>query len=86
MVDDPAPLAEEEPEREEAVAAAGAAAAPDGGGGLVTALEELSCRMPSELDRCSAQQLVQLHCKLGDMMRDVVAQLHLRVRQSESEA
>lgn len=85
MADDPAPLAEEEeePEKEEAAPRAGAQ---DGAGGLVTDLEELSCRLtPSELGRCSAQQLLQLHHKLGDMMRTVVTQLHSRVRPSQSD-
>lgn len=83
LVDDPAPLAKDEPEEEEA---ATPASAQTSAAGLVTDLEELSCRLtPSELGRCSAQQLVQLHHKLGDMMRDVVTQLHVRACQSKSE-
>lgn len=82
-MDDAAPLVEEEPEKEEA---ATRTTAQDSAGGLLTDVEALSCRLtPSELGRCSGQQLVQLHHKLGDMMRNVVTQLHSRVCQSESE-
>lgn len=83
LVDEPARLAEGEPEKEEA---ATQPAGRDAAGGLLTELEGLGCRMtPSELGRCSAQQLVQLHHKLGDMMRQVVTQLHSRVCQSDPE-
>lgn len=82
-MDEPACLAEGEPEKEEA---ATQPAGRDAAGGLLTELEGLGCRMtPSELGRCSAQQLVQLHHQLGDMMRQVVTQLHSRVCQSDPE-
>uniref|UniRef100_A0A3P8T2Y2 Replication timing regulatory factor 1 n=1 Tax=Amphiprion percula TaxID=161767 RepID=A0A3P8T2Y2_AMPPE len=53
---------------------------------LPSDVELLSCRMsPSELGRCSAQQLVQIHDQLGDMMRRVVVELQTRVQQTDDQ-
>lgn len=86
LLDDVAPLPKEEPEKEEPVKPAAMQDAAAAAAGLLTQLEDLSCRLtPSELGRLSAQQLVQLHHRLGDMMRNVVTQLHSHVCQSQSE-
>lgn len=51
---------------------------------LPSDVELLSCKMsPSELGRCSAQQLVQIHDQLGGMMRRVVVELQTRVQQTD---
>lgn len=52
--------------------------------GLVSEVEALTCRMsPLELNRCSPQQLVQMHEELGGMMRRVVVELQTRVFQTD---
>ncbi|XP_051814631.1 telomere-associated protein RIF1 isoform X2 [Acanthochromis polyacanthus] len=51
---------------------------------LSSDVELMSCRMsPSELGRCSVQQLVQIHDQLGGMMRRVVVELQTRVQQTD---
>ncbi|CAK6967637.1 telomere-associated protein RIF1 [Scomber scombrus] len=53
--------------------------------GLLSEVEALTCRMsPLELNRCSPQQLVQMHDQLGGMMRRVVVELQTRVCQTDS--
>uniref|UniRef100_H3D1V0 Replication timing regulatory factor 1 n=1 Tax=Tetraodon nigroviridis TaxID=99883 RepID=H3D1V0_TETNG len=48
--------------------------------GLVPDLDRLACRMTqTELQRCSAEQLVQVHHRLGRMMKQVVEELHSRL-------
>uniref|UniRef100_A0A3Q2PGF3 Replication timing regulatory factor 1 n=1 Tax=Fundulus heteroclitus TaxID=8078 RepID=A0A3Q2PGF3_FUNHE len=50
---------------------------------LPSAVEALTCRMtPPGLSRCSAQQLVEMHEQLGDMMRVVVVELQTRLCQA----
>lgn len=47
---------------------------------LPSTLEAVSCRMvPLELSRCTPQQLVQMHCQLGDMMKCLVTELQTRL-------
>lgn len=75
--------AEGEPEKETAEHPAGQ----QNTEGLLSEAEALSRRMtPSELSQCSAQQLVQVHHRLGDMMRHVVAELQSRICQSDGKA
>lgn len=82
LPDEPVP-AEGEPEKETAERPAGQQDTE----GLLSETEALSCRMtPSELSQCSAQQLVQVHHRLGDMMRHVVAELQSRICQSDGKA
>ncbi|XP_068602708.1 telomere-associated protein RIF1 [Brachionichthys hirsutus] len=48
--------------------------------GLASGVEALSCRLtPLELSRCSPQQLVQIHDRLGGMMRGVVVEMRNRL-------
>lgn len=52
--------------------------------GLVPDLERLACRMTqTELQHCSAEQLVQVHHRLGHMMEQVVEELHTRFCQTQ---
>lgn len=52
--------------------------------GLLPELENLTCRMtPSELRCCSVEQLVQIHDRLGGMMRCVVVELQTRLSQTD---
>lgn len=55
-------------------------------GGLLPELERLAGRtMESELRHCSAEHLVQIHDRLGNMMKHVVAELHTRLCQTRGE-
>lgn len=48
--------------------------------GFLPELDRLTGRMmQSELQRCSAEQLAQIHDRLGDMMKHVVGELHTRL-------
>ncbi|XP_071775696.2 telomere-associated protein RIF1 [Centroberyx gerrardi] len=52
--------------------------------GLLSEVEALTSRMtPLELNRCSPQQLLQLHDRLGGMMRSVVVELQTRLCHAE---
>lgn len=54
--------------------------------GLLPDVDRLACRMmQTELQRCSAEQLVQIHDKLGNMMKHVVVELHTRLCQTQEE-
>lgn len=54
--------------------------------GLLPDVDRLACRMTqTELQRCSAEQLVHIHNKLGDMMKHVVVELHTRLCQTQGE-
>lgn len=47
---------------------------------LLSAVEALSCRVtPLELGQCSPQQLVEMHDRLGGLMRRVVVELQTRL-------
>uniref|UniRef100_A0A667ZMZ6 Replication timing regulatory factor 1 n=1 Tax=Myripristis murdjan TaxID=586833 RepID=A0A667ZMZ6_9TELE len=53
--------------------------------GLLSQMEALSSRVtPLELNRCSPQQLLQLHDHLGGMMRSVVVELQTRLCQTDN--
>lgn len=55
-------------------------------GCLLPELERLAGRtMESELQHCSAEHLVQIHDRLGTMMKHVVAELHTRLCQTRGE-
>ncbi|XP_040003841.1 telomere-associated protein RIF1 isoform X3 [Xiphias gladius] len=52
--------------------------------GLLSEVEALTCRMtPLELGGCSPRQLVQMHDRLGGMMRRVVVELQTRLCQTD---
>lgn len=52
--------------------------------GLLPDLDRLACRMmQTELQQCSAEHLVQIHDKLGNMMKHVVVELHTRLCQTQ---
>lgn len=53
--------------------------------GLLPGLESLTGRMESELRYCSSEQLVQIHERLGDMMKRVVVELQSRLYLSQGE-
>uniref|UniRef100_A0A674N161 Replication timing regulatory factor 1 n=1 Tax=Takifugu rubripes TaxID=31033 RepID=A0A674N161_TAKRU len=53
--------------------------------GLLPELESLAGRMESELRYCSSEQLVQIHERLGNMMKRVVVELQSRLYQTQGE-
>lgn len=53
--------------------------------GLLPELESLAGRMESELRYCSSEQLVQIHERLGNMMKRVVVELQSRLYLTQGE-